>query len=1184
MVHTTAVLACRLGLAGVLLTTLVATAIAGPAAGQELESQASRIFGPVQGLPSLEVHAIEQDAQGMMWFATSGGTASWNGEEFVTYDTLDLGTGPQQARAESNSVVADPEVGVWVAAGRLAHINPWSGEVTAYQQVAATTRVTPSGPEALWVWGPSTLERWLLGSRSIEFSLEIDQDVLRPDILPVASDAEGRIYLGGRTGVAVVEPDGSLREWSVPSGVSALAEGADGQVVASSRSGLWRIRPSERPERIAALGLSRGRTAWSPSSALLVRSDGTVWVGDDAGVLHVFGDDDWTEFTGFGFGVTGEVKAIFEDSFGGLWASQTGTGLGYVSDRFKPFGSIPGAASIGQPDTVAAVSDLTQHNGSLVAATQGAGLQRYDVESQLWTEIPFRVGSPPRIGEIPGSDSTASVSSIQGGDGALWVGTWGDGLFQLLPGSDVALRLPVERSAFIYDIVDDTRGGVWVSNWGEGALQLDPNGAVVRRLSPESVYDTLNTQVQVLVPRGDWLFLGGKRGLDVVDLTRRQTRSFASGGDLLVGGDVLDLYAESDTRLWLVTDAGLEYLDIGREESKVFGPESGLPAERITHLFPHRSRPALWLATSQGLALFDIETERVTASFNADAGLPAPPFVPAARVVADDGSTYLTTPTAVAVVPADLPPLTGDQERLFIRCVSGCGSDFDGSRARPGQADLGIEFFAIDGSTGRGAQIEYRLTPLESEWIVARPGQRIAQYSDLPVGDYTFEARLLASDGSEIMATSRDEPGGSLQIVVAQPIWRSTAFRVVAGLTAAALVAGGVVRRSVLSRRHAHHLATLVDTRTQELKGAVRVAEEANEAKTRFLSSVTHELRSPLTSVIGYAELLEARSESTKEADWARSIKTAGSHLETMINDILHFTASGEAELQIAPEPADVGNLINEIARLYQNEASLRGMAIRCEVHPETIGFPVLLDERRARQVLINLVSNALRHSGGEHLSLEVELVERTSSHDVISFRVTDDGDGIPVEERERIFEPWNRGTQSGGTGLGLGLAISREVVNALGGEIQLESGEGATTFSFDLTLERVPRPDGSGDKARVLVVDDDAASRDVVQELAAALGYVVAAVESGPAALSTIDSFAPTLVLTDVMMEPMSGVELAWTIRSLARWRDLPIVAMTAAPAGVEASAFDAVVAKPFGLTMLSDTVEGLVGRTAHR
>ena len=347
-----------------------------------------------------------------------------------------------------------------------------------------------------------------------------------------------------------------------------------------------------------------------------------------------------------------------------------------------------------------------------------------------------------------------------------------------------------------------------------------------------------------------------------------------------------------------------------------------------------------------------------------------------------------------------------------------------------------------------------------------------------------------------------------------------------------------------------------------ELRTSVDAANAATRAKSEFLSIMSHELRTPLNGVLGFSELLSYSPLNEEQHDYVHTIVESGEHLLAVVNDILDFSSIEKGSLAIQTEPLKDADLIKASMDTIRKTADDKGLALRCEVAG---GIPELItgDERRIRQVLINLLGNAVKFTSRGTVVLRVATSFK-SGRWFLDFRCEDTGIGISPETISRLFEPFVQGEvqtnrQFGGTGLGL--AISRRIALAMDGSITIDSAQGiGSTFTFHLPLDASPlsSPDtpvhGTSDltppaAALVLVVDDDPPSSMIAGKMLQSLGYRVQFAANGVAALKAFVPGKFAAILMDLAMPMMDGLETTGKIRELEAptARRVAIIAFTA-------------------------------------
>lgn len=374
------------------------------------------------------------------------------------------------------------------------------------------------------------------------------------------------------------------------------------------------------------------------------------------------------------------------------------------------------------------------------------------------------------------------------------------------------------------------------------------------------------------------------------------------------------------------------------------------------------------------------------------------------------------------------------------------------------------------------------------------------------------------------------------------------------------------------------------------LKRAKEVAEAANYAKSRYVVGLSHELRTPLNTIMGYAQLLE-RDESlaTKPRGQIAVMRRSAGHLSGLIDGLLDISKVEAGKLDLSRDEIAIKPFLKQIVDMFAVQASARGIAFDVEIARELPEI-VASDEKRLRQIVINLLSNAMKFTLAGRVAFKVSY-----RNEVAEFSFADTGPGIAVEDLERIFEPFERlraGTTAPGTGLGL--TISRLLARVMGGDILVDSTLGrGSTFRLRLFLPRIndtklpaieqrPVTSDIGLGRSILVVDDEATHRDLIAEAMTPLGFAVVAAASGAEGLQVADVARPDVVLLDVGLPDLDGWQLAERLRASGH-ADARIVMVSASAieehrAAIARPFHDAYVMKPVDIARLTELIRALL------
>lgn len=391
------------------------------------------------------------------------------------------------------------------------------------------------------------------------------------------------------------------------------------------------------------------------------------------------------------------------------------------------------------------------------------------------------------------------------------------------------------------------------------------------------------------------------------------------------------------------------------------------------------------------------------------------------------------------------------------------------------------------------------------------------------------------------------------------------------------------------------HLEEKVAQRTVELAEARDQALAANKAKSIFLANMSHEIRTPMNAVLGYAQILQRDAISKEQMQTLQLILNSGNHLLGLINDILDISKIEAGAMELYPEHFYLDDLVSTIDGMFKLRCEQKNLSWRVDNQVEG-HIPIYADQGKLRQVLINLLGNAVKFTEEGEICLRV----RPSGQDHYLFEVIDSGRGISLEAQKNIFEPFQqerKGFDKGGTGLGL--AISKRQIDIMQGELSLSSELGkGSCFSI-----RLPLPPGeesaihallgdkkkveslaAGHKADVLVVDDVKENRDILSYMLKDIGATVREAHNGKEALELIDSGRPDIVFMDIRMPVMDGLETIVRIHERFAQGQLPCVAITASTLQhqnqqVLDAGFDDFIAKPFRFEQVYECLEKFLG-----
>ncbi len=389
-------------------------------------------------------------------------------------------------------------------------------------------------------------------------------------------------------------------------------------------------------------------------------------------------------------------------------------------------------------------------------------------------------------------------------------------------------------------------------------------------------------------------------------------------------------------------------------------------------------------------------------------------------------------------------------------------------------------------------------------------------------------------------------------------------------------------------KEYQEHLEELVKKRTRELEKSKDAAEAATRAKSEFIACMSHEIRTPMNAIIGFSTLLEPLLTDKVQKSYLNTVQVAGKSLLTLINDILDLSKIEAGRLKIQYEAINPQVIFEEIKQIFVPEVTKKNINFVVDIKKK-LSPVLLLDEIRLRQVLFNLIGNAIKFTENGEIKFSIHQIDKEEEHQVdLIISITDTGIGIPEDQHEKIFELFEQqesiNTRKYG-GTGLGLAITKRLVEMMNGQISVQStvGEGSV-FKIILRDIQVPiiekaetvAPEQTFnlktmffEKVHILVVDDVKFNRILIKEYLVQVNLDVIEAENGREALIVTEKSHPALILMDIRMPEMDGYEATRKLKENPSTKDIPVIALTASVApetikNIMTLGFDGYLSKP--------------------
>ena len=1095
-----------------------------------------RGFGLHEGLPSSKVKAVAQDARGFIWVATAMGLARFDGVEFVV-----PGIGPERNHAMPagplSALYIDRDDRVWIGGPDigLARYDPMTGGFVQWRDGLSdddVRAVTQSRDGSIWVGTSKGLDRMRPDGSGFEHIGSSPDGLSSSLIRALYAADDGRVWVAGEAGVDVIDRDGRPQAVAFADGGKPRVmriEGSGGELHFATDAGLYRLAPDGRiePDKRVAARHVRGS---------LVDSHGAVWIAtldglsiiDRHGRTHTVSDS-WTAPGGLP-GRT--VSDMIEDREHGLWFALSDGGLAYLGPGWQDFTRFAHVAT-----------DPWSFPGRAVTAVAAHG------DRELWVGG-FRGWVrrfDPSTGRASGGFDLGAArvqSLLEMGDGRLLAG----GVDGLAVATDLGAQ-PLFRSTIhraVTSMAAAPEGTVYVAAVGQGLFALDRALDTVAAIPFAEARRGAGDTRQIEMVDGE-LWQASVAGLARFDRSTGQMR-YIEG---VAPGRVSAFEPDGDG-FWIVRPAALEHYVWDGSRARLrrsLGGEHGFPSADILNVRKD-VKGRLWLYGQTGVWRFD-PAPGTFRPFGLADGLANGEFTNATTVLLADGTMYGAT---LGGLVGFRPDHQSDHSRQPVMVVLGASVSRAGTRRslpivgdtlhlRWDDRDLTVRSRALSYVNPERNHIDFALDQ-DGRVAVLRTGKQ---------GERTF-GRLAPGTHHLVISGARGEgtegSAARLTIIVDAPPWlRWWAWLTYAAL-ALALVGGGIVA----ARRRVRQALRLRLAEQQQ-----RLAEEANAAKTEFMATLGHEIRTPMTGVLGMAELMAQTPLDDAQRGYVEAVRRSGTTLLRLVNDALDITRIESRRLLLEVECVALHTLADEVITLASGNAAEKGLALSVCVDAD-VPAAIRGDTIRLRQILQNLINNAVKFTDEGSVRLHLR-----RDNEILSISVTDTGPGISEELRCRLFSRFEQGgSAQRAQGSGLGLAICHELCTLMGGHIVVESWPGTgTTFIVRLPLEAcickgrscaVSRSTQRASAARrLLLVEDDAVIAEVMAGLLGQRGHHVTVVGDGLAAMAEVSRDIYDVLLLDLDLPLVDGFQVARMVRRIGKFAKLPIVAVTARSAGDE-------------------------------
>lgn len=1171
-------------------------------------------IGLEDGLSQSTVLSITQDVQGNMWFATFNGVNRFDGYDFTVYrhETGNAGSiGDNMVYA----VKADDKGGVWVGtnnwlsyydADRDAFRNyrcPQKEEDVRVMQIADVddSRLLVNTSAGLYVFH-------VADTSFVQSGLPADLFRLKATAIYRSKDS---LYIGAKDGLWMYSFASRTLEHlhALPLGrkeILTLLQHGNHLWIGTEGDGLYRMDRTTRELRHYTAGGPDGLSSnFVRSLALDARN--RLWVGTFTSL------DIYDEATGRFQVYTSNrrqnrslsqssIRSIFMDSQGGMWLGTYFGGLNYyhpLRERFRHIRFSPEGNSLND-NVIGCITE--DRKGNLWIGTNNGGVNYYDIRSGEYTYYTKEQG-------LGSNDVKAIYVDEQAGKVYIGTHTGGLNILDRRTGRIESLMPETTRltnmNVFAIQPCADGRH-LWIGTL-EGLVHFDKATKTFSDIKGNVSLGVKRIRT-LLLDRENRLWVGGEDGLAVCSGKGDSLSSvrMVSGESAFESATVYGVFEASDGDIWIATRNGLYGFSAGRDSVVHYSVADGMP-DAIVYGVLEDEKHRLWISTDNGLSCFDPESRKFRNFTDVD-GLQSNQFTPYACCLASSGEMYFggingitafhperlqDNPYAPRAVISELrlfgdPVHPNDQTGILQKHISLT----DRITLNHKQSSFALSFVVSNYIAGKHNTFAYKLDGYDKRWFVVDDNQRWATYANLPHGTYNFLVKVANNDGKWCDEVT------SLEIKVL-PAWYQTWW----AIALFALMIIGVI--------------TLVIRFYWERADKVR-QKELQEVKTRFFINISHELRTPLTLIV--APLQDLLDKVTDK--WVRSqleyMKRNTDRLLHLVNQLMDYRRAEKGVFELRVKCINVGQIVEKNFRYYEPLA--RKKHIDYNLRSELGGRQVWCDASYIELILNNLLSNAFKYTNdGQSISVNL----KTSGDDLL-LQVQDTGVGIPVNKQAKIFERFYQ-VESEHIGSGIGLSLVQKLVELHHGRIEVDSAVGkGSCFSVYLPLSReaYAEEELSGGtqqeepvystnardmyivdteealepaesdvdtdrKETILVVEDNDEIRHYMSRGLERF-FIVKEVENGEEAVELLKTEEISLILTDVMMPVMDGIQLCKYVKQNLKTCHIPVIILSAKAEvkdqldGLQVGADD-YIAKPFSLSVVVMKIKNIL-RTHYR
>lgn len=1205
------------------------------------------------GLSQSTVFAITKDADGFIWIGTRDGLNRFDARTFKVYrnkltDTTSL---------SGNSIqcfFTDDNKKLWIGTSDGISIYNPSQDNFVQSKPRPETRERLSSNHVTAIARDKHGEVWIatynglnkvLSENPLRYQHFLHEEgnpttLIHNEVRALYRDADGDLWIGTSIGVSklIKSTDGGIefqnyrlpyRQLKETSWINCLSEDGNGNLLIGTEYDGVKLL-NKKSGTITSLNLNKLARRPVESVRVIQRhGDNEYWLGTIDG-LFIYNDrdkrivtlrNDPADNTTL---ADNSVRSIFVEPSGTCWIGTFYGGVNCYSPLARQFGEVVITNKSNQKAYKVAGAIVTDKNNNLWISTDGNGLYYLNSDGETVKQYKHNPNDPYSL-------SHNKIKSLLLDDDGLWIGTMNGLNFLHFATGKIRQYFHEEGNQHsisddrIYDIKKDSDENIWIATYHGGLCRLNKQTQIFERFrhNPNDKNSLGSDGVTCILEDSDKnLWIGTISGLykkpkgrTTFEYHDNPVSNNANGGDY-----ILCLYEDRNKNLWIGTrEAGLKAKLNGSATTKRFTREDGLPGDNVSGI-QEDARGNLWISTDNGLARFNPKNQTFK-GYNKSDGLACKEFNFNSFHKDKHGYLYFGGYNGIAkfhpdsIRENDQPPhalftklkifneevaIAPSSKSILSQSLSHTPSLTFNYR----QNIFSVEFAGLNFINPSKNAYAYKLEGFEDDWnYVTDP---VATYMNLAPGDYTLLAKASNNDGYWTEEPIR------MPIRVLPPPWKTWWAYSVYGCIILALVFA-LIHFNKTRWKLAHDLEIKQVEKEQQ--------EKLHRAKLTFFTNVAHEIRTPLTLIVSPVELVEERyAQDPFIQRQLRVVKSNTSRLMRLINELLDFQKQEAGNFKLKMREGNLVDLLKETVFSFTEYARSRHVELRFTTDTQKVEFPFDRDE--LEKVFCNLIHNAFKFTpGGGTISLSVSTKNVTANDRAttphVKIVVEDNGIGIPGEDLPKVFNRFFQADHNpiNESGFGIGLALTKGIIQLHGGSIEAESREadlnrpGFTRFTIMIPLPATQTESPAEDDHQILnettaisdvnagatffnehlterpvvmVVEDNAGIRACLREILE-LHYEVVECCHGKDAWAVTADQLPDLIISDIAMPEMDGLEFTRLVKNDERTNHIPVILLTARGAtehhikGIESGADD-YITKPFHAQILIGKVKNLI------